>query len=344
MLVSDPDEIIDTIRDQINKLMMSLTIVRLVGAVERVLKEPLGFTAKDLEEKNWDELSLQVIDGIETIYTNRVDRFIGNGSPGQIASDLDVGLSKLDIVSYKDLTNLIFSLPQGRRAAFDKKTHRRIWLRTNRLTYIFQAANLIEMSDSEKIAADVLTHLEEARRAIRYEWGQSEFQRLNDVRPADLAEDVRLGLENAMDSSTFEQIRSEPFSKITPDDKEVIINELGRQGMTKVYRQLLLSVISNLWVEYLTQLEALRVSIGLEAYAQRDPLVQYKNRAFEMFQNLLRDMRLSVVSRMFTFRASGQSGLQSVVEREVSASSEPKPTTKKEASQPKKKRRRRRRR
>ena len=39
-----------------------------------------------------------------------------------------------------------------------------------------------------------------------------------------------------------------------------------------------------LWVDYLTQVEALRVSIGLEAYAQRDPLVQYKGKASEMFQ------------------------------------------------------------
>ena len=61
-------------------------------------------------------------------------------------------------------------------------------------------------------------------------------------------------------------------------------------------------VISELWIEYLTQMEALRISIGLEAYAQRDPLAQYKLRATEYFQQLFQDMRTSVVSRMFTFR------------------------------------------
>ncbi len=49
-------------------------------------------------------------------------------------------------------------------------------------------------------------------------------------------------------------------------------------------------------------MEALRVSIGLEAYAQRDPLVQYKNRAFELFQQLLSNVRLGVISRMYTYR------------------------------------------
>jgi len=94
-----------------------------------------------------------------------------------------------------------------------------------------------------------------------------------------------------------------------------VIQELGRQTITEIYRQLLLQVITELWVDYLTQMEALRVSIGLEAYAQRDPLVQYKNRAFELFQDLLRDMQLGVVSRMFTYRPRDLSSIQTNVRR-----------------------------
>jgi len=63
-----------------------------------------------------------------------------------------------------------------------------------------------------------------------------------------------------------------------------------------------LSAFSELWVEYLTKVEALRVSIGLEAYAQRDPLVQYKGRASEMFQQLLEDVRGLVIGRAFAAR------------------------------------------
>jgi len=46
----------------------------------------------------------------------------------------------------------------------------------------------------------------------------------------------------------------------------------------------------------------LRVSIGLEAYAQRDPLVQYKARASEMFSQLVEDIRGLVVSRVFAYQ------------------------------------------
>jgi preprotein translocase subunit SecA len=55
-------------------------------------------------------------------------------------------------------------------------------------------------------------------------------------------------------------------------------------------------------VDYLTKVEALRVSIGLEAYAQRDPLVQYKNQASTMFQGLLSEIRAGAISRMFIYR------------------------------------------
>ncbi len=86
------------------------------------------------------------------------------------------------------------------------------------------------------------------------------------------------------------------------DDQEAVIFAIGQRIQSEVYRQLLLSVISELWVDYLTKVEALRVSIGLEAYAQRDPLVQYKSQASEMFTQLLSDIRAGVISRMFIAR------------------------------------------
>jgi len=66
-------------------------------------------------------------------------------------------------------------------------------------------------------------------------------------------------------------------------------------------RPLILSAITGRWMDYLTQMEALRVSIGLEAYAQRDPLVEYKSRASELFQELLVNIRQTTVAHMFTY-------------------------------------------
>src|SRR3972149_4354015 len=47
--------------------------------------------------------------------------------------------------------------------------------------------------------------------------------------------------------------------------------------------------------------------------ARRDPLVQYKNKAFEMFRELLDNMRTGVVNRMFTYRPRDLSSVQTTV-------------------------------
>ena len=106
------------------------------------------------------------------------------------------------------------------------------------------------------------------------------------------------------------------MTNLEKDTIQKIVPELGRQALTRTYRQLLLAVISELWVDYLTQMEALRVSIGLEAYAQRDPLVQYKNRASALFQELIDNMRTGVISRMFTFKPRDPAVAQKDIPRE----------------------------
>ncbi len=137
---------------------------------------------------------------------------------------------------------------------------------------------------------------------------------------------------------------AEPLGEYPPELRKVILTELGRQAITEVYRQLLLGVISELWVEYLTQMEALRVSIGLEAYAQRDPLVQYKSRAFEMFRKLLSDMRIGVVTRMFTFSPRDLRAVQTEVKRIEEPEAQPAAAPAEQESNGSDKRRRRRRR
>ena len=114
----------------------------------------------------------------------------------------------------------------------------------------------------------------------------------------------------ALGDEATQAARAQPLSSLGPEQRDQVIDVLGRRALTEIYRQLLLSVITELWVDYLTQMEALRVSIGLEAYGQRDPLVQYKNKAFALFQELLGNMRLGVVSRMFTFRPRDLSSVQ----------------------------------
>ncbi|MCJ7513299.1 MAG: hypothetical protein MUO23_10065 [Anaerolineales bacterium] len=94
-----------------------------------------------------------------------------------------------------------------------------------------------------------------------------------------------------------------PVSTWPSEVRQAAAPLLGRLIASQAYRRLILSVGDGLWVEYLTQMEALRTSIGLEAYGQRDPLVQYKSRASDMFRQLMHDIRAGVASRVFRMQA-----------------------------------------
>src|SRR5258708_3725821 len=80
-------------------------------------------------------------------------------------------------------------------------------------------------------------------------------------------------------------------------DKKV--EEVGADLMPLVERDVMLQTIDWQWMEYLTQMEHFREGIGLRAYGQRDPLVEYKNEAFEMFNELRERIQACIVARIF---------------------------------------------
>ncbi|HEV2475215.1 MAG TPA: SEC-C metal-binding domain-containing protein, partial [Candidatus Dormibacteraeota bacterium] len=77
------------------------------------------------------------------------------------------------------------------------------------------------------------------------------------------------------------------------------IQEMGPEIMPVVERSVMLQVIDWQWMEYLTQMEHFREGVGLRAYGQRDPLVEYKNEAFEMFNELRDRIQGNIVSLIY---------------------------------------------
>ena len=68
-------------------------------------------------------------------------------------------------------------------------------------------------------------------------------------------------------------------------------DELTRQAEKAIY----LRTIDMLWIEHLNAIEELREGIGLRGYGQRDPLVEYKEEAYKLFQNLIRAIENRVI-------------------------------------------------
>ena len=138
-----------------------------------------------------------------------------------------------------------------------------------------------------------MDHFNRAAQALEGAWGDAKLREGSTA-----ATLMDLGLSADLLADEFAET---PPASLPEAQRETLIKELGRKEMTKIQRHLLLKAITDQWVEYLTKVEALRVSIGLEAYAQRDPLVQYRRQASEMFQVLLGDIRSQVVSRVFAY-------------------------------------------
>jgi len=71
--------------------------------------------------------------------------------------------------------------------------------------------------------------------------------------------------------------------------------------MARLERYAMLSVIDHKWKEHLREMDDLKEGIGLRAYGQKDPLVEYKVEAFKLFTDLLLQIRNEVVSFAFKF-------------------------------------------
>ena len=75
--------------------------------------------------------------------------------------------------------------------------------------------------------------------------------------------------------------------------------EIGHDLMRQLERAILLRTIDSLWVLHLTEMDAMRQGIGLQGYAQQDPLVAYKREAYDMWEQLLANIRRQVARSVF---------------------------------------------
>ena len=109
------------------------------------------------------------------------------------------------------------------------------------------------------------------------------------------------------------KIEPDEFDKLGKDGlKEKILNAakdfynkkeqmLGSELMARLERYAMLSVIDTKWKEHLREMDDLKEGIGLRAYGQKDPLVEYKGESFKLFVSLLEQIRNDVVSFTFKF-------------------------------------------
>ncbi|MGA2111019.1 MAG: SEC-C metal-binding domain-containing protein [Anaerolineales bacterium] len=198
----------------------------------------------------------------------------------------------------------LVQLPLTSQMVFDARTHQRRSVTAGRFTWIYLAASLLGSGGGAELQEEVTEHLLEALDAFQEEWGLILWQRFGEHSLEALAPDLRESIRRELGPGLVEEkaLETTALREWPESGRQAAVQGLGAAALTRAQRELMLSTIGQLWVEYLTSMEGLRTSIGLEAYAQRDPLVEYKSRAFDMFQQLLVQVRGGVVSRLFRLR------------------------------------------
>ena len=82
--------------------------------------------------------------------------------------------------------------------------------------------------------------------------------------------------------------------------------ELGEELMRTAEKRIMLHSVDSRWVRHLTDLDRLREGIGLQAFAQVDPLVAYQREAFVMYGELMNDIRGDIVKSVFSLQVQQQ--------------------------------------
>jgi len=75
--------------------------------------------------------------------------------------------------------------------------------------------------------------------------------------------------------------------------------ELGTEVLREIERLVLLRVVDQKWMDHIDAMQQLREGIGLRAYGQKDPLVEYRFEGYEMFQNMIEAIQEDVVRYIF---------------------------------------------
>src|SRR5579883_3020024 len=98
--------------------------------------------------------------------------------------------------------------------------------------------------------------------------------------------------------------------RIAYDLKEAQIDQIQPGLMRQAERFFILQRIDTLWREHLQQMDALRESVGLRGYGQKDPLIEYKSEGYELFLDMMTNIRRDVVYSLFMFQPQPQPVVQ----------------------------------
>ncbi len=106
---------------------------------------------------------------------------------------------------------------------------------------------------------------------------------------------ANLDIKKLIDESNDDQEKiKEKIYSIINKNSEKRVNNIPLDAINSLEKMVLLKIIDDKWKDHINNLEQLRQTIGLRGYGQRDPLNEYKNEAFGLFEELLSSLKVDV--------------------------------------------------
>ncbi len=292
-LLNDPVSMEDIIKEQIDTALSGIAISRLITSLEFRLNEKIEVRVDDLAKLEWTEAVSKIMSASQKMLAGRNEKLTGADS--SVRKDLNNILNRIDASKLDEsgLISILTGISRGQRTVFNAKTHKQETQEFSRFSYFYLASTLLENSPVEELSNEILEHLENANLKLVEGWGLTDLSAhiMNATAVSDMGIDLD-GIDIAAD---------EKVNNLPTEQREVLVEKLGRRRIADIHRNVLLGAVTEMWVEYLTRIESLRVSIGLEAYGQKDPLVQYKSKASEMFGTLLDEIRSGTIDKVFRY-------------------------------------------
>lgn len=146
--------------------------------------------------------------------------------------------------------------------------------------------------------------------SIAQETVEMYFADTNEVNKASLLQDIKttFGIEeldslksnNLSSKDIIEELQQKALQKYEAKEKEI-----GEEQFRELERVVMLKIVDQKWMDHIDSMEELKDGIGLRAYGQKDPVIQYQLEGYDMFEEMIATMKNEVVKILMNVQQAG---------------------------------------
>ncbi len=158
-----------------------------------------------------------------------------------------------------------------------------------------------DMSPQEYIQDDLTMFIKEFVSVFPQLIDKIKVEDINSLRPAEISaklKDLALNCYKNFESDTIKEF-NEAMQKYYGSDFVPQVPDKDDNIIRHIERDILLQVVDAKWIDHLGNIDMLKDSIGLVAYGQKDPLIEYKKEAYNLFNALMAEIQSETIRHLF---------------------------------------------